>query len=224
MPITDWPQEDKPREKLLHKGEANLTDAELLAVFIHTGIKGKTALDLAKDLLQQHGNLKKLLTMPVSTITSMQGIGLSKYVALKAALELGRRYFHHHLQTGEVLNNVSRIQSFLAAKLQDHANEVFACLFLDNHLRLLRFEELFYGTINEINIYTREIARKGLLHNAANIILAHNHPSGLSQPSEADIAVTEKIKQSLDLIDIKVIDHVIVGKPDIFSFAQAGLI
>lgn len=224
MPITDWPKEDRPREKLLRQGESALTDAELIAIFLLTGRKGQTALDLAKYLLNKHGGLKKLLRLPPKTLIAASGMGPAKYAALRAAIELGRRYLEEYLPLGEKLNNSQATQTFVANRMRDHLNEVFACLFLDNHFRLLAFEELFTGTINEANIYPREIIRRGLAHNAAKIILVHNHPSGKALPSVADKEVTQLIKRSLHLVDIEVIDHIIVGNPDNFSFACAGLL
>jgi len=224
MPITDWPKEDRPREKLLRFGEASLTDAELMAIFLVTGVRGRTAVDIAKNLLIENGGLKKLLRLPPKTLIAAPGIGLAKYAALKAAIELGRRYLEEHLKIGETLNSSAATQKFLAHRLRDCPNEVFACLFMDTHFRLIRFEEMFQGTINSANIYPREIVRRGLLYNAAKVILAHNHPSGKAIPSLADKEVTILIKQALLMVDIEVVDHIIVGDPDNFSFAEKGLL
>ena len=224
MPITDWPQADRPREKLLEKGETILTDAELLAIFINSGVKGKTALDIAKELINEFGSLKLLIRTPKEILFKKQGIGKVKYALLKAAVELGKRYLNEQIHTGTVLNSSLLAQEFLAYRLRENMNEVFACLFLDNHLRLICFEEIFHGTINEANIYPREIVRRGLRHNAAKIILAHNHPSGWPLPSAADKTVTDLIKKALRLVDIEVIDHIIIGNPENFSFADAGMI
>lgn len=224
MPITDWPYEDRPREKLLMKGERTLTDAELLAIFFKTGTRGKTALDLAKELLQEYGSLKKLLTLPDAILIEKRGLGPAKYAALKAAIELGRRYLNDYLPTGTILNDSRVAQKFVADQLREHANEVFACLLMDNRFRFISFEELFHGTVNEAHIYPREIVRRALFKNAAKIILAHNHPSGQSLPSHADKEVTQVIKQALALVDIDVVDHIIIGNPENFSFAEAGLI
>ena len=224
MTITDWPLEDRPREKLLNKGANTLTDAELLAIFLKTGTRGCTALDMAKALLMKYGDLKKLLQATPRALTAQQGIGPAKLAALKAAAELGRRYVHVSLPVGTVLDNSQLTQQFLADRLRDHTHEVFACLFMDTHFRLIHFEELFHGTINEAMVYPREIAQKSLLHHAAKIILAHNHPSGRPLPSTADKEMTQRVKQALALIDIEVIDHIIIGNPDNFSFADGGLI
>lgn len=224
MPITDWPYEDRPREKLLTKGEQALTDAELIAVCLRSGTRHKTALDIAKELLAEFGSLKKLLRAPSVALIQKQGIGKAKYTALKAAAELGRRYVEEPIQIGEVLNSSLTTQKFLATRLRDYPNEVFACLFLDNHYRLLHFDILFHGTINEASIYPREIVRHGLAHNAAKIILAHNHPSGCPDPSDSDKEITQLIKQALALVDIEVVDHMIIGYPKNFSFAERGLL
>jgi len=224
MSIINWPVEDRPTEKLLHKGEQALTDAELVAIMLKTGTRGKTALDIAKELLMEHGNLKKLLHVPHQTLIHQPGIGHAKYVTLKAAMEIGKRCIHMQIPTGSVLNNSRMTQQYLADRLRDFTNEVFACLFMDNHLRLIRFEILFYGTIHSAAIYPREIVKRGLAHNASYIILAHNHPSGIPMPSHADKEVTVLIKQALHLIDIEVVDHIIVGNPTHFSFAEAGLL
>lgn len=222
MPITDWPLEDRPREKLLNKGEEALTDAELIAVILKTGTQGKTALDIAKHLLSEHGSLKKLCHLSPTEFTQLHGMGAAKYASLKAAIELGRRCFSENVPIGSKLNSSRLTQQFLAEKMRNHTNEVFGCLFLTSNFRLISFEELFHGTINEASIYPREIVKRGLAHNAAKVILVHNHPSGQASPSLADKEVTETIKQALALVDIQVIDHIVVGNPDIFSFADAG--
>lgn len=220
MSITDWPLEDRPREKLLLKGEHILTDAELMAIILKSGIRGKTALDIAKELLQEYGGLRQLLHAPPQQLTGKQGVGTAKYATLKAAIELGKRVMQIHLPKGEVLNNSQITQQFLADRLREYENEVFACLFMDNHFRLIAFEILFHGTFNEANIYPREIVRRGLALNAVKIILAHNHPSGRALPSHADKMVTQAIKQALSLVEMEVVDHIIVGNPESYSFAD----
>jgi len=224
MPITDWPISDRPREKMLQKGEEALTDAELVAIFLKTGTYGKTALDLARELLAQYGSLKALLTSPLTQLAKTHGLGEAKCLTLKAAAELGRRYVHENIPSGAILNSSQQTRLFLAGHLRHQTNEVFACIFMDTHFRLLSFEKLFEGTIHSAHIYPREIVKRGLMHNAAKIILAHNHPSGLPTPSQADKEATELIKQALSLVDIDVVDHLIIGNPGDFSFADAGLI
>ncbi|HEX4044084.1 MAG TPA: DNA repair protein RadC [Gammaproteobacteria bacterium] len=222
MPISDWPVADRPREKLLQLGAEKLTDAELIAIFLKSGIPGKTALDIARELLMQYGSLKKLLQTPAALLIKTAGIGQAKYAGLQAIKEIGRRYTRETLLIGAQLNNSKLTQQFLSDQLRDHTNEVFACIFMDTHFRLICFEELFHGTVNEANIYPREIVRRSLLHNAAKVILAHNHPSGCPQPSKADRESTQLIKRALALVDIEVVDHVIVGRLINFSFAEVG--
>lgn len=223
MPITDWPKEDRPREKLLQKGEHLLTDAELIAIFLNTGTRGKTALDLAKELLKEFGSIKSLLTQSNISLHK-PGIGKAKRARLLAAAELGKRFLESPVAIGEQLKNVTITKGFLANRLRYYQNEVFACLYLDTHFRLIQFEELFHGTINEANVHPREIIRRGIYHNAAKIILAHNHPSGDPTPSQADRDITNIIQKALILVDIEVVDHVIIGYQKNFSFAEMGLI
>jgi DNA repair protein RadC len=222
MPISDWPIADRPREKLLQKGEQTLTDAELIAIFLQTGTRGKTALDIARGLLTEHGDLKTLLRLPAHTLLQSTGLGHAKYAALKAAIELGRRFLNDSLPVGEVLNSSQKTLRFMAAELREHHNEVFACAFLDNQCRLLSFEKLFEGTVHSTHVYPREIVKRGLAHNAAKIILAHNHPSGHASPSQADKDTTRLIKEAVALVDIDIIDHIIIGNPGHFSFADEG--
>lgn len=224
MSITDWPKEDQPREKLLQQGEQSLTDAELIAIFIKTGVRGKTALDIAKELLQQYGSLQQLCQASPSALIQTKGIGKAKYAALKAGIEVGHRYAMARPKIGEKLCNTNLTQAFLAHYLRLQTKEVFACLFLDQHLRLISFEELFQGTIHEATVYPREIIRRALFHNAANLILAHNHPSGEPKPSLADKELTQSIKQTLAYVDVEVVDHIIIGNPEYFSFAEAKLL
>lgn len=223
MPITDWPKTDRPREKLLQQGASALTDTELIACLLGSGIRGQTALDIARGLLAEH-SLRQLLSLPIEEWLAKPGIGPTKYVLLKAALELGKRVLSENLLLGESVNTSRKAQQFVMLRLNAQLNEVFACLFLDNQFRLIRYEELFFGTINEANVYPREIVRRGLAHNAAKIILAHNHPSGITFPSMADRETTRQIQQALALIDIEVIDHIIVGHQDCFSFADNCLL
>lgn len=223
MAITNWPEQERPREKLLTHGTKYLTDAELLAIFINTGTRGKTALDIAREMLQEFGSLKKLMSMSLTGLSGKAGIGKAKYALLQAALELGKRCTEETLAIGEKLANSDAAKNFLAKQLRHYEKEVFACIFLDIHHRLLGFEELFHGTIHEINIYPREVVKRCLAHNAAKIILAHNHPSGVTTPSQADCELTLLLKQSLALVDIQVIDHIIVGH-ECLSLVEEGFI
>ncbi len=224
MTIANWPLSERPREKLLNLGPKYLSDAELLAIFLRTGIRGKTALDLARDLLSEFGDLKKVLTANPQLVYQKSGIGKAKYALLKAAIELSRRYNEETIDFGEKLTNSETTKRFLASRLRDYPHEVFACIFLNSQHDVIGFEELFQGTLNEANIYPREVVKHCLNHNAAKIILAHNHPSGNPNPSQADRQVTQLLKEALSLIDMQILDHIIVGKKDNFSFAEAGLI
>jgi DNA repair protein RadC len=222
--ITDMPLEDRPREKLLQRGASTLTNVELLAIFLRTGVPGKTALDLAQDLLEYFGDLRSLLSADKKQFCQAKGLGDAKYVQLKACVEMSRRYLQECLERGNVLSNPDDTRNFLISELGGRNYEVFACLFLDNKHRVIRFEELFYGTIDGASVYPREIVKRALLHNAAAIILAHNHPSGIAAPSEADISVTSKLKEALKLIDIRILDHFVVGDGYCVSLAERGLL
>ncbi len=224
MTIANWPLTERPREKLLLHGAANLSDAELLAIFFCTGSRGKTALDIARELLQEHGGLKKIINTDPALLLQKKGLGKAKYAALKAAIELGRRYLEEDLPLGKPLTNSYLTKRFLANRLKDYPHEVFACLFLDNLNRIICYEELFHGTINESNVYPRELVKRGLKHNAAKVILAHNHPSGSPTPSESDQETTQLLQKALTLVSIQVIDHIVVGNNQTLSFAEVGLL
>ncbi|HIQ15811.1 MAG TPA: JAB domain-containing protein [Leucothrix sp.] len=223
MTITDWAVEDRPREKLLIKGAEALTDAELLAIFLRTGIKGKTAVDLARDLLEDTGGLTPLLSADEKRFTQNKGLGQAKYVQLQAVVEMSRRFLQEKLQRGDAINNVADVKNYLQSRLQHYPFEVFSCLFLDNKHRIIAYEELFRGTIDSASVHPREVVRRVLQHNAAAIVLAHNHPSGVAEPSQSDIAITNKLKQALGTIDVRVLDHFIIGD-EIVSFAERGLV
>jgi DNA repair protein RadC len=224
MSIQDWPEGDRPREKLLAQGAAVLSDAELLAIFLRTGIKGKTAVDLARDLLTEFGSLRALLQADCENFTRAKGLGTAKYAQLQAVLEMARRHTFEELDRGNVLTSPEATRAYLSQQLRHYQHEVFACLFLDNQHHILEFEELFRGTIDSASVYPREVVKKALAHNAAAVIFAHNHPSGISEPSQADKLITDKLKQALALIDIRVLDHFIIGDGMPYSFAENGLL
>ncbi len=221
MAITDWPLETRPREKLLHQGAGSLSDAELLAIFLRTGIKGRTAVDMAHDLLKEYGSLRNLFMASRKTFCQSRGLGEAKYVQLQAVLEMSQRYFAEKLQRGDELTSVAAVRDYLKAQLRDYEHEVFACLFLDNRHRVIEYEELFSGTINSASVYPREVVKRALAHNAAALILAHNHPSGIAEPSDSDKQITQRLKQALGLIDVRVLDHFVVGD-ELVSFAERG--
>ncbi|AHE99482.1 RadC family protein [Thioalkalivibrio paradoxus] len=223
MSIADWPADDRPREKLLRRGPAALSDAELLAIFLRTGVAGKSAVDLARELLAHFGGLRPLLQADQNAFCHARGLGDAKYAQLQAVLEMGRRHLAESLQRGDAITSPAATRAFLSARLRDYPFEVFACLFLDNRHRVVAFEELFRGTIDGASVHPREVVRRVLHHNAAAVILAHNHPSGVAEPSRADEAITRRLSEALGLVDVRVLDHVIVAD-GIVSFAERGLL
>ncbi len=224
MSIKDWSEQDRPREKLLRRGSTALTDAELLAIFLRTGSPGKSAVDLARELLNNFGSLNALLAADQQRFCTGKGLGEATYVQLQAVLEMARRHFKEALQRGDVLTSPEITRAYLSAQLRGYSYEVFACLFLDNQHHVIQLDELFRGTIDGASVYPREVAKQALRHNAAAVIFAHNHPSGVSEPSQADKQITEKLKQALALFDIRVLDHFIIGDGLPYSFAEHGLL
>ena len=224
MAITDWPTDERPREKLLKRGASALSDAELLAIFLRTGVKGKTAVDLARELLLEFGGLRPLLSADHQRFCQSHGLGTAKYAQLQAVLEMGRRHLREQLDRSDSLTSPSTTFDYLRLRLSDYPHEVFACLFLDNRHRVIEYEELFRGTIDGAAVYPREVVKRALNLNAAAIILAHNHPSGVAEPSRADEAITQTLKSALAQVDIRVLDHVIVGSGTMTSMAERGLI
>ena len=222
MPITDWPEDERPREKLLQRGASALSDAELLAIFLRTGVAGCNAIELARNLLLQFGSLRALLGAEQAQFCQAHGLGPAKYVQLQAVLEMSNRYLSECLQRGDSLTSPQLVRRYLQAQLRDRPREVFAMLLLDNQHRVLRFCELFFGTIDAASVYPREIVQTVLKHNAAAVILCHNHPSGVAEPSHADRHITERICDALRLIDVRVLDHFVIGDGDPVSFAERG--
>jgi DNA repair protein RadC len=224
MGIRDWPASERPREKLLERGPAALSDAELLAIFLRTGITGKSAVDLARELLEDFGGLRPLLAAERNRFCAAAGLGNAKYAQLQAVLEMGRRHLFEDISRGRTLASPAVTRDYLQARLGDYPYEVFACLFLDNRHRLITCEELFRGTVNGASVHPREVVRRALSHNAAALILAHNHPSGVAEPSEADIQLTGRLRDALALVDVRVLDHLVVAPGDWASLAERGLI
>lgn len=222
MTIKDWPACERPREKLLQRGAEFLSDAELLAIFLRTGCTGKSAVDVARDLLNQFGSLRALLEASASQFCRGHGLGQAKYAQLQAVLEMAKRHLAEQLTIGQVFTDIDTVRSFLTAHLRHLQHEVFAALFLDNQHRLLHYEELSQGTIDGANVYPREVVRKVLECNAAAVIFAHNHPSGVSEPSQADRHITCQLQQALALVDVRVLDHFVVGEGEMASFAERG--
>jgi DNA repair protein RadC len=222
MAITDWPSAERPREKLLQRGAEYLSDAELLAVFLRTGTANKTAVDIGRDLIKHFGSLRHVLESSSEQVLAQEGIGPAKYALLMASLELGRRHLAQSLGEKELLTNPQMVKSFLRARLRHQPHEVFAALFLDTQNQLLAFEELFQGTLDSCAVHPREVVKRALALHAASVIFAHNHPSGHAEPSAADKSITERLKSALALIDVRVLDHLVIGDRDIVSLAERG--
>jgi DNA repair protein RadC len=220
--IRHWPASERPREKLLERGPSALSDAELLAIVLRTGVNGQTAVDLARDLLKSYGGLRPLLEANRQQFCAWHGMGTAKYVLLQAVLEMGRRHLQEQVQREGTLVNPDATRRYLASRLRHHTHEVFACLFLDNRHRVIVFEKLFRGTINGASVHPREVVKRALHHNAAAVILAHNHPSGVAEPSRADVELTRRLSAALALVDIRVLDHIIIGEGEGISLAERG--
>jgi DNA repair protein RadC len=224
MSITDWPADERPREKLLHRGPHFLSDAELLAVFLRTGTTRKTAVDIGRDLIGRFGSLRNLLESDAASVMAQEGIGPAKYALLIASLELGRRHLEQTLTAGDLLTSPGMVRSFLRSRLRHQRHEVFSALFLDTQNRLLSYEELFRGTLDSCAVHPREVVKRAIALHAAAVIFAHNHPSGHAEPSVADRQITERLKSALALVDVRVLDHLVVGDGDVVSLAERGWI
>ncbi|NOU01010.1 MAG: DNA repair protein RadC [Gallionella sp.] len=224
MAITDWPEGERPREKLLQKGATALSDAELLAIFLRTGVVGKSAVDLARELLIRFSNLTQLFAASEADFCAIHGMGQAKFVQLQAVLEMSRRALSEEMQRGDALNSPRAVRDYLQLLLGSRPQEVFVVLFLDTQHRVIATEELFHGTLSQTSVYPREVVKRALAHNAAAVILAHNHPSGVAEPSQADQHLTQALKQGLALVDVRVLDHFIVAGGRMHSFAETGLL
>ena len=224
MGINGWMPGEGPRDKLLYRGATALSDAELLADLLHTGYRNCRALELARRLLTQHAGLGGVFSAGRDSLLACEGVGVSRYAQLQAALELARRRALQDIGEGDVLSSPDQTRRFLQYHLGGRSREVFSCLFLDSQHRVLRCEDLFFGTLDGAAVYPREVAVRALQYNAAALIFAHNHPSGVAEPSSADRRITERLCAALGLLDIRVLDHVIVGRGRAFSFAEQGLL
>ncbi|HYN54325.1 MAG TPA: DNA repair protein RadC [Methylotenera sp.] len=224
MAITDWPAAERPREKLLELGVEALSDAELLAIFLRVGVVGKSAVDLARDLLTQFGSLNGIFAAPLNELTQVNGIGSSKYAQLQAIFEMSRRALNEQMQIKDVLSSPQQVRDYLCLKLGSLTREVFMVLFLDAQNRIITSEELFTGTLTQTSVYPREVIKRALHHNAASVIFAHNHPSGVAEQSHADELMTKELKKALDLVDVRVLDHFIVAGNSTLSFVERGLL
>jgi len=223
MRICDWPSGERPRERLLALGPAALADAELLALWLGCGTRGRNAVALATALLREFGSLRAVLSADRERLCRHPGIGPARYAALRAALELVRRHHLEVLHTGPALTSPRQARDYLLAQLRDRDHEVFCCLYLDNRHRMLGFEEIFTGTIDGASVHPREVVKRALARRAAAVILVHNHPSGVAEPSRADELITVRLRDALGLVDIRVVDHLIVGDGDCVSLAERGL-
>ena len=224
MGIKDWPEGEGPRDKLLQKGAGQLSDAELLAVLLRNGLAGLNAVDLARSLISEFGGLRNLLCAPRNQVCRLPGVGPVKYAQLQAAAELARRVAQENLQRGQVLTNPDLTRDYLMRQLAYRSYEVFAVLLLDSQHRVIQFVELFRGTIDSASVYPREVVSLVLEKKAAAVIVCHNHPSGIAEPSQADRRITERLKNALATIDVSLLDHMVVGDREIVSFAERGWI
>ncbi|MCD6025926.1 MAG: hypothetical protein K0R08_445 [Solimicrobium sp.] len=224
MSIIDWPAAQRPRERLIRHGPGLLSDAELLAVFLRVGVKGKSAVELGHDMLGHFGSLHSLFSASLTSFSLINGLGPAKFAQLQAVLELAKRALAEDLQEGIALNSPQSVKNYLQLLIGSKSFESFAVLFLDVKNRLLQSEELFQGSLTRASVYPREVVKRALYHNAAGVILAHNHPSGHPQPSDADIHLTHELKKALDFVEVKVLDHIIVAGNKTFSFAEHGII
>jgi len=224
MHLRDWPEGERPREKLIAQGAARLSDAELLAVFLGSGTRGLSAIDLGRRLLDRAGNLRALLDLPAAELARLPGLGPARASALVGALELGTRHLAQGLARGEALTEPARAGEYLSRRLRSLPYEVFACLFLDTRHRVIAFEELFRGTLDGAEVHPREVVQRCLAHHAAAVILGHNHPSGSAEPSAADRAVTARLKQALALVEVRLLDHFIIGDGAPCSMARLGAV
>ena len=221
--LKSWPSAERPREKLLNLGSASLSDAELLAIFLRTGVKGCNVVELSRKLLINFGSLANIFSANQDEFCQHHGLGTAKYVQLQACLEMSRRYLAEQLvQQGSALTSSKATRDYLISELRHESREVFAVLFLDNQHQVLKFERLFYGTLDAAAVYPRIVVEYALKHHAAAVILAHNHPSGVAEASIADKHITKKLEQALQLIDVRVLDHMIVAGHQCYSFAENG--
>ncbi|MGB9988571.1 RadC family protein [Pseudoduganella rhizocola] len=224
MRITDWPEHQRPRERLLREGPQALSDAELLAVFLRTGVRGKSAVDMGSDMLRQFGSLRALFGATQQEFAAVPGIGGAKFAQLQAVMELARRALSEELKAGAALSSPQAVKTYLRAALAGKRHESFHVLFLDVKNRLIEARELFRGTLTHTSVYPREVVREALARNAAAVMLAHNHPSGTPEPSESDLLLTRALVQALALVDIRVLDHFVVAGSRVHSFAEHGQI
>jgi DNA repair protein RadC len=223
MAISDWPAEERPRERLLASGAAALSDAELLAVLLRTGVRGKSAVQLARELLDRFGSITRLLEEGPA-LRRVKGLGDAKSAQFAAAIELARRSSKEELKSGAALTSPGAVRDYLRLAIGGRPHEVFVCIWLDAQHRVIKFDEPFRGTLTQTSVYPREVVKMALQINAAAVIFAHNHPSGVAQPSQADELLTANLKEALALVEVKVLDHFIIAGHQAISFAERGLL
>ncbi len=224
MPINEWPDTERPREKLLQSGAQSLSDAELLAIFLGSGVSGGTAVDLGRTLLNRFGGINGLIGAGFPEFREVRGAGAAKFARLQAAAELGRRANFETLQQVDALSRPQLTRAYLKSLLAHQPRELFWCLFLNNRHQIIASEALSLGTIDRTCVYPREVARACIQHNAAAVIFAHNHPSGRAEPSLADQAITQRLKSALALIDVRTLDHLVISEQEVVSMAEMGLL
>ncbi len=224
MKVSDWPASERPREKLIRRGASSLSEAELLALCLGRGLPGINAVDFARGLICQYGGLRKLLNASTRELQATHGLGPARLAIIKALPEMADRYYEERLPAGQVIRSPDDTLRFLTVRLRDRPYELFCCLYLDNRHRVIRFEELFRGTIDGASVYPREVVKAALRVNAAALILAHNHPSGVAEPSQADERITKRLKAALALVDIRLLDHLVIGDGESTSLSARGLI
>ncbi|MBC8022977.1 MAG: DNA repair protein RadC [Burkholderiales bacterium] len=224
MSIAGWPPSERPRERMLAHGPSSLSDAELVALFLGTGVRGKSALDVARELLARFGRLSRLLSAAQRELVEVPGVGAAKYAQIAAVMELARRSLAEEMKARDSLASPAAVRGYLRLRMQHLGHECFYCVFLDAQNRVIEAEELFRGTLTQTSVYPREVVKRALAHNAAGVILAHNHPSGVAEPSIQDQALTRTLAEALGLVDVKVLDHFIVAPGTCLSFAERGLL
>lgn len=223
MNLKSWPVDERPREKLLNHGPTHLSNAELLAIFLRTGTRERNVIELSRFLLEDFGGLRNLMGTSAGRFCQVPGLGTAKYAQMQAAMEMARRVLDEPLRAGEPLTSPEQTKRYLKSRLVTRVHEVFACLFLDTRNKVISYDELFFGTLDGAAVYPREVVRRALDINAGAVIFAHNHPSGVAEPSSADIAITQRLKTALASVDIRVLDHMIIGHDQVVSLAERGL-
>ena len=222
--IQEWGKDERPLARLLAKGAGSLTDAEILSLLLRSGSRERSALDISKDLISMYGDLRGVLNAPQAELLKIPGMGAPKVAYMQAALELGRRHLEQKMKPRDVMTNPESVNDFLSFHLRDRSREIFAVLFLDNRHQVIEYEEMFQGTLSSAAVHPREIIKQVLYHNAAAVILAHNHPSGIAEPSQSDADITVKIQKALQLIDVRLLDHIVVGDGEFVSLSNRGII